>query len=536
MSDANDRSADYKEAALQVGKGIALGLLPFVGQAIDAWDTITSAIELYKAKAADDVDEARFDFLLAVIGWIPGPGDGVKKSLRVVNKDPERFAPVLFDLLRFVLKECGIDASPEDLLSKVFDTARLKATLAEVQKGVEDATAFKELPEWSQRAIKVTLSQAGASLPVFVGIAEKKLLKWKKLQRNSSAHEPGHGKAQKPPPKAKDKAVAHQGPSAGTAGSVNGSTSVQIARQAVPALLQAATGICGEHIADYICADTFGWGHAWHQHDAGGAGKWEGGDPSNERVGKLSHGGSPKAHHILYKLSDGPNGTGIDAVWHAEGHNNGRKYAVVEAKASRNEDAPKFHRRPDSSRQPSVRGTLGVVIKDELPIRSPEEIIEPIEGDTNGSPSAVQKTGGGKRAGGGAGKAAGGSGKRAGGQPNAAKADPAGRITEIHVQMSHEWIEANIKKAVDEVKVLNDFKRLSTGAYSRHLFYSPLYHLSGSPKAHMIARDKGLQEAEHAKHDAFHYDESQVRAAVNARKAKLRVKYGEHIAGLKEEK
>ncbi|KPY88673.1 hypothetical protein ALO36_04251, partial [Pseudomonas syringae pv. tomato] len=50
----------------------------------------------------------------AVIGWIPGPDDGLKKSLRIVNKDPERYAPVLFDLLRFVLQECGIKTSPEE--------------------------------------------------------------------------------------------------------------------------------------------------------------------------------------------------------------------------------------------------------------------------------------------------------------------------------------------------------------------------------------------------------------------------------------
>jgi hypothetical protein len=37
---------------------------------------------------------------------------------------------------------------------------------------------------------------------------------------------------------------------------------------------------------------------------------------------------------VLYKLTDGANGTGIDSVWRAEGHNDGKPYAIVEAKAS----------------------------------------------------------------------------------------------------------------------------------------------------------------------------------------------------------
>ncbi|SEE63491.1 hypothetical protein SAMN04490194_3189 [Pseudomonas migulae] len=64
-------------------------------------------------------------------------------------------------------------------------------------------------------------------------------------------------------------------------------------------------------IADYICAVEFGWGKDWDGHDKGADGKWLEGVPSASKTGKLSKGGSPKARHVLYKLTDGANGTGI---------------------------------------------------------------------------------------------------------------------------------------------------------------------------------------------------------------------------------
>ncbi|MFJ2462572.1 hypothetical protein [Pseudomonas sp. NPDC087615] len=59
--------------------------MAFLGQAIDAYDTIESSIVLYNAESTDGKEDAQFDLLMAVIGWIPGPGDGLKKSLRIVK-------------------------------------------------------------------------------------------------------------------------------------------------------------------------------------------------------------------------------------------------------------------------------------------------------------------------------------------------------------------------------------------------------------------------------------------------------------------
>lgn len=119
----------YEEAAVDLGKSIALGAVPMLGQAIDLYDTLESALALYRAQQDEDKENAKFDLLLAIIGWVPGPGDGAKKSLRIVNKDPQRFAPVLFDLLRRVLHLAGIETSPEALLQGIFDSGYLRAQM-----------------------------------------------------------------------------------------------------------------------------------------------------------------------------------------------------------------------------------------------------------------------------------------------------------------------------------------------------------------------------------------------------------------------
>ena len=335
-----EREEAYKDAAIELGKGIALGLVPFLGQAIDAYDTIESSITLYNAQAEEDKENAQFDFLLALVGWIPGPGDGVKKALRIVNKDPQRFAPVLFDLLRFVLQECGIETSPEELLDEIFNANKLKAQIAEIKEGVQDSSAYQALPESMQSMIIGSLNTAAATMPVLVGVVEKRTKKWKRLQRNSSARGATDGRAKASPPKAKDQDVANKGESRPVHGGANDSANGTLATQALTTLTNEMVGISGEHIADYICAYDFKWGEDWQGHDDGGAGTWTQGTPGKTKLGKLSKGGNPKAAHVLYKLSDGANGTGIDAVWRAEGHNGGKRYAIVEAKASKNEDAP----------------------------------------------------------------------------------------------------------------------------------------------------------------------------------------------------
>jgi hypothetical protein len=274
----------------------------------------------------------------------------------------------------------------------------------------------------------------------------------------------------------------------------------------------AALGVSGEHIADYICANKFGWGRGWKAHDQGAQGKWPS-KPDKDTVGKLSRGGSPKVAHALYKLTDGANGTGLDAVWRAEGSNGGKPYAIVEAKASVDEDAPKFMRRRSNTRKPSIVSKLGV-----SGVVDASTLLEPL-GDGGGSSATGGrgKPGGGKPGGG---KPKAGGANSASTATNSAAAKPARPPNPILVQMSYQWIEANLDLAVGRAVGLDIRKR----SYARHLFFSPLYHPCA--ENHAEARLMGRPEKDHRDHDAIHYDEAEVKKAVNKRKASLRTKHG----------
>ncbi|CAI8853229.1 DUF3883 domain-containing protein [Pseudomonas sp. IT-P100] len=499
-----DRSAAYQEAAVELAKGIALGAVPFLGQAIDAYDTIESSIVLYNAESTDGKEDAQFDLLMAVIGWVPGPGDGLKKSLRIVNKDPQRYAPVLFDLLRFVLQECGVKTSPEELLKQIFDAGKLRAELDEIITGVKGSSTFQSLPNWAKTSVVTVLAASRDNMPAMVGIVEKRLVKWKGMQRNSSAASSGSShpkKAEKPA--SKDSAVAANGTEGASGTHSNQVEASKVGLQAPASILNEGLGVSGEHIADYICAVEFGWGKDWDGHDKGADGKWLEGVPSASKSGKLSAGGSPKAKHVLYKLSDGANGTGIDAVWRANPANNGgEKFAIVEAKASKDEDAPKFMRKPNNTRKPGIGSRLGV-----SGLTDPSELLEPIDSDgadtTKGKKNKIST---GKN-----------NPKTTKGETHAPKKDK-----RVVVQMSDQWIEDNLEKAVSGIFLYGQV----INSYSRHLFYTPLYHESLSPKEHASARLNNTEESAHQNHKAFHYAEQEVKAFVNKRKKSLIKKHG----------
>jgi hypothetical protein len=107
----------------------------------------------------------------------------------------------------------------------------------------------------------------------------------------------------------------------------------------------------------------------------------------------------------------------------------------------------------------------------------------------------------------------------------------AGSTKQILVQMSHEWIKQNIQRAVDK-KIADEIELKGESVYSRHLFFCPAYIPEAA--AHLKARYNNLPDNEHAAHKAIHYDEDDVRKAVNKRKAKLRKKYS-NLPSLKDE-
>lgn len=558
----------YQEAITEIGKGIALGLLPFLGQAIDIYDTIESLIAVHQAKE-DDQDAAKLDLMLAIIGWIPGPGDGVKKSLRLVNRNPDRFSPVLFDVLRFVMNECGIKGSPEALLDEVLNVGKLKAGMSEIRGAILASSTYLALPEVAQKTLRITLETAEAGIPPMVGIVERRILNFKKKQANSTHSASISGKAKTGVPESHDPNIAKQGEHRDTKGNTGDKISDVVSTVPLSELTSTHMGVAGEHIADYYCLETFGWGKGeWDGHDKGDGGIWKV-EPSHARVGKLSN------HKKLYKLSIKPNPQGIDSVWHASGHNGSKSYAIVEAKSSVNEDAPKFIKEnalikkfkpnngadkigDNSDNKANKAHKIKAKLKAEMIasvknaaadldptlLTHPEKLLEPLEDAGNGggghvNPATQTRTGRRQT-------------KVTGSKSSTSKpvnTEPHGDEPSVLVQMSHEWILKNIPKAVsNDLLILKEFDKGGNKVYSRHLFYSPNYtnftQDTGNPKIdnprqHAKAMQKlinkqPLQDTEHAKHECYHYNDDEVKAAVNKRKASLRKVFGS-IASLKEE-
>lgn len=268
-------------------------------------------------------------------------------------------------------------------------------------------------------------------------------------------------------------------------------------------------GFMSEHIVDYFCATEFKWGSDWAKHDDGVNGKWLKGLPNSTNVGKLNN---RKRKQSLLSIVD-VNGQGIDSVWRVSEsnvHNNSRKYAIVEAKSSKKITQPK------TNNKPSVVSKLG--INENLP-----DLLDPPTDADNNKNTVVKK---GEKA-----------GKNTKSKSNSNKStknnnQQKGSGASVIVQMSREWIEQNLLSAVGDPTL----KRSILLSYSRHLLYTPLYLES------MIQHEKALlsvvgqswplklpDPSLHTNHsipNQYRHDENEVKAAVNTKKDRLRIKFG----------
>ncbi|WP_402721098.1 hypothetical protein [Janthinobacterium rivuli] len=514
-------SAAITSAIEEIGVAVASGLVPFLGQAINIYDTIDCMLTLHNSTTAEDQMEAKFDLVLALVGWIPGAGGGVKKTIRIVNKHPERFAPILFDVLRMVCDKVGIHTSPEFLLDKLFDAVGLKKQLGTVQSAIEGSWLYDDLPAEGRLALSTCMSTVRAQLPAMVMLVTLKLTHWKTKQRNNAAQATGpQGKVNpvEKKPEKKDPKVAEAGHNAPTHTTSNNTVNAAIGTNVIEGLSKSQTGIVGEHITDYFLYEKYGWGRGWSRHDMGMQGEWKE-MPSKTFPGKLN-----EASRLNPLFALNAHGTGIDAVWKVQmgdPHNGGKPYAIVESKASRVGKAPK-----NASGKPGVKGKLldnAKRIRDAALPKS-EELLEPDTSEGAGSATSVQPTGGGRT--GRAGQKAASLSKETS-TPAQPPKPGVGDKNKIYVQMSREWIAKNIPTSGLDRLVVDDFSMLGKKAYSRHLFYTPFYLPSAAEHEKALLEDERSKHEKHADHDipsTHRYDEKEVKAAVNKKHAKLGLK------------
>ncbi|KVK71658.1 hypothetical protein WJ47_33385 [Burkholderia ubonensis] len=511
MTNTNQQAIE--DAVEQIGKSMLANAVPLFYVAQNVYDTSQSLLDVWNARDATDEMtkvETGIDLLFAIVGWVPVVGAGVKQTFRLVNHKSEIYGPLLFDILRLVLQEAHCPTSPEQLVDKLFDAAGLKNLLTGARGHIEKSWLYRDLPAEGQAAVSAALVYGERNLPFWVTMfVERKLMHWKRKQPNSSAEgEVSHRKETEKP--GRKGAEAEEGRNRAKPAS----SRVVNAKLAVRRVTNKVTGILGEHIADYYCYEKLKWGNGWTKHDDGLAGKWEVA-PSARVFGKLNDGAK------LNKLfAEKAHGNGIDGVWRATpANNNGKPFAIVEAKSSR--VAQKRVRKG----KPGVSGLLGHAVDKVLP--RPVELLEPPddEGEAAGNDTSTGKKKGGRRRPPKSGSPAPKAGGRDAGTPPASgtslpKSGDLAPTGDKIAQMSRGWIRQNLQDAVGPAMA----RTVEAEGYARHILYVPFY--LPSALQHAKALLIGIEHV-HPNHNIrFHYREEEVRVAVNEKQQRLNDRYG----------
>ncbi|KVU67975.1 hypothetical protein [Burkholderia ubonensis] len=511
----NDQKA-IEDAVEQIGLQMAANAFPLFYVAQNIYDTSESILNVWNARdSADEMTrvETGIDLVFAVVGWVPVVGAGVKRTFRLVNHRSEIYGPMLFDILRLVLQRAHCPTSPEELVDKLFDASGLKKLLKESREHIEKSWVYREMPPAGQATFSQALGFVETNLPFWLTqFVERKLMHWRKKQPNSSAEGPVAFRKETEKP-GKVGVEAEQGHNRSKSAP---STGVVNAKLAVQDITNKITGLLGEHIADYFCYEHLKWGSGWKSHDQGALGRWAK-KPNATVPGKLNEGSllnklfAPKAH-----------GQGIDGVWRATpANNNGKPFAIVEAKSSRVRTEPK-----NKDGKPSVVSKLGVatrVVDTVLP--RPEELLEPPI-DDDGAPPAPAKAGG-KKGGGRKGPTKTGSASPSSSgntspapAPGPAKSGPVQPTGSKIAQMTDIWVKQNLRDAVGREMG----ETISEQGYARHILYIPFY----LPSA--IQHEKALLEGKEHDHDnhhvTLHYHEAEVAEAANEKQKRLNERYG----------
>lgn len=302
-----------------VGSAVAIGLVPFLGQAIDIYDTAMAAYDLYEAKdlSLEHKEEAYFGMALAAIGWIPGPGDGIKKTLKTINKKPQEYAPLLLDAVRFGLYKAGYKVDPHQFLMEAIDHGAIHKMIVGAKSDILHSSIYRRMPLLLQEGVVIGMELAEQSIPLVVGVIERKVMGWLHLVPKNTADTKLH--------QSKDKALKipthHLGVNKEKVATNGKPNWVKVVNGAVNASEFAMANLnqkqesIGEHVADYFCLEHFGHAAAG-LHDVG-----------KRTPAKLTDEGG-KLTRLQVEVT--VRGVGIDAIWKP---GTSKAYGVTEYKA-----------------------------------------------------------------------------------------------------------------------------------------------------------------------------------------------------------
>ncbi|RZH35305.1 hypothetical protein [Acinetobacter pittii] len=299
-----------KDDVALITQAIAIGFSP-AGVALDVADLARASYNLYQEKSDDNY----FEVILCVIGFIPGPGDGLKAGLRIVNRKPE----ILFELIRFIMTHCKIYGNPEQWLSEIISDTKIRELIRSGKREALNASnkniGNRWAKYWINQSIEITFNFLEACISSLVQLLARKVLHWKTKIPKSSADKRhvGGGKG-------------HQNNSAhgttydgktGQNGNGHGNKGKTLSKVDISKVLSnLEVGGVGEHMADYWVANKLAIPAV---HDSG------------QQL-------TPKLQRPMTKLHIGIHDQGIDAIWKSDKKNigimNTKSYAIIEAKAS----------------------------------------------------------------------------------------------------------------------------------------------------------------------------------------------------------
>ena len=430
-----------------------------------------------------------------------------------------------------VCVKLNIQTSPETLLEKLFDATGLKAVLGNAQTSIEESWAYEKLPSEGKIILSSTIATVRGSLPSMIVLVTKKLLLWKRIQRNTAVriHVSSVRDISAKKPAAKHPETARNGANTPAQASNNTTRNDSLGTEEAESNSNKIIGILGEHITDYFLHEEYGWGSDWNAHDKGVNGS-RATKSNNNFPGKLN---DATKLNSLFSLK--AHGVGIDGVWKVQlnnPYNDGKPFAIIESKASAVKRVPS-----NELKKPSIKSKLGsnarrirkaAALRATI-LRATENLFEPPT-DTvatnstltsaSGKPSGTLRNAKNSKKS----KQTQNNTSDAGGKPVISAAEV------VLVQMSRAWIRKNIRAAVQDRVIATDISANHKHVYSRHLFYTPFYLPSAETHSlalRGVAEATGAMDSHHKKHKipkTHQYGENDVKIAVNSKLLKLKLK------------
>lgn len=323
-----------------LAKTVAVSMPP-ASIAVAVADVGEATWHLYKEKDPKVRSQAKFQLLMGIISFIPGIGGGFRLALKSLIKKPDFYGPIIFDLGIAIIEEANkrwkynLPLNPEGYLLSLINVSNIREYLNKIRiKYVAQLREYKAarwvgLPETVDSFLGELSNQLEDIIRNVLAPAVLAAINRARHRKNSAR--PSNVTTKKTntttSTNTKKTNTTNKGSSKPTVTRSRGNLRARI-RSKFPNITSAIGGV-GEHIADYYCLEHLDWGKdQWDGHDKAQQGKWKK-LPSASNLGKLNDN-----RKLKYNGPIG-NDRGIDGFWRAKlSTNQGKKYAVVEAKAT----------------------------------------------------------------------------------------------------------------------------------------------------------------------------------------------------------